>query len=423
MPNDGPSIFLAGDAMVVRPWSHVDDPAFVRLIEEIRAADVSIVNLETVIHEYRGYAQRDSGGIHLGSPPAIASELKWAGFNMLAHANNHTFDYGSSAVLETLQHVTDAGLVLAGAGPDLNAARSPRYAPCKNSIVGLVAMASTFVPYGAASCARPDLHGRPGLNPLTVTDKERAIIVPSSVAEFIRAFGRVAGRNPKKLRGRSFRIGVRFHVGRSFGVERGCQLTEIDREANLAAIAEAARRADIVVASIHAHHQGRWLREFARDAIRCGANIVFVHGPHEVRGVELCDDKPIFYSMGDFAFEVESVAKLPAEVYERAGLGDDAMPSDIFAMTRKPGSRLFSEPKTFEGFAAKVSIVGNRVTGIRLLPIDLQFDAPDERRGRPQLAAPPMGKRIVEQVAALSRPFGTRIHYDEYENCGRIEIS
>jgi poly-gamma-glutamate synthesis protein (capsule biosynthesis protein) len=283
-------------------------------------------------------------------------------------------------------------------------------------------MASTFVPYGAASRARPDLPGRPGLNPLAVTDKERAIVVPSRVVERIRAFGRIAGRSPKKLQGRSFRVGVRFHVGTSFGVERGRQLIEADREANLAAIAETAGRADIVVASIHAHHQGRWLREFADDAIRHGADIVFVHGPHEVRAIELRGGRPIFYSMGDFAFEVESVAKLPAETYERGRLGDSATPSDVFALARRPGSRLFGDPMAFEGFAAKVSIIGSRVAGVRLLPVDLQFDAPDECRGRPQIAAPAMAKRIVERVAALSRPFGTRIRYDAGENCGSIEI-
>ena len=107
------SLFLAGDALITRPWSHVYDPAFLRLIEEIRAADISIANLETVIHEFKGYAQRDSGGTHMASPPAIAAELKWAGFDMAIHANNHAFDYGSSAILETLEHVGEAGLVLA----------------------------------------------------------------------------------------------------------------------------------------------------------------------------------------------------------------------------------------------------------------------------------------------------------------------
>jgi len=231
-------------------------------------------------------------------------ELKWAGFDMVAHANNHAFDYGSSAILETLQHVENAGLILAGSGQDLQNARSPRYFRCKGGVVALVAMASTFVPYGAASRSRPDLHGRPGINPLTLTPRKRAIVVPPSTTERVRAFGRLVGRDPRKLAGRSFKVGARFHVGEKFGFEKGHRLSsEGDREANLAAIAEAAASADIVVASIHAHSQGGWLREFAGDAIERGADVVFIHGPHEVRAVELRDGKPIFYSMGDFVFE------------------------------------------------------------------------------------------------------------------------
>ena len=98
------SLLLAGDALLTRPWSHVRDADFLGLIEEIRGADVAIANLETVIHEFKGHAQADSGGTYMASPPQIAAELKWAGFDMLAHANNHAFDYGESGILETLEH-------------------------------------------------------------------------------------------------------------------------------------------------------------------------------------------------------------------------------------------------------------------------------------------------------------------------------
>lgn len=415
------SLLLAGDALITRPWSHVDDPPFLRLIEEIRAADVSIGNLETLIHEFKGYAQRDSGGTYMASPPAIAAELKWAGFDMVAHANNHAFDYGSTAILETLHHAREAGLLVAGSGRDLQEARAPRYFRSQGAVVALVAMASTFIPYGAASRSRPDMHGRPGINPLAVTRKERALVVPPHSAERIRAFGRRIGISRRKLEGRSFKVGLRFHVGQGFGVEKAFQLSsDRDLDANLAAIAEAAARADIVVVSIHAHDQGRWLREFAGDAFDSGADVVFVHGPHEVRAVELRDGKPILYSLGDFVFETEAVAKFPAEIYERRGLGDDASPADMLAGGE--GRRHLRMPEAFEGVVATLTFADRRGRKIRLLPVDLQFSGPSDRRGRPQVAAPEMGRRIVEKVAALSRPLGTHVRYDELENCGVIEV-
>lgn len=417
------SLFLAGDALITRPWSQVGDPAFLRLVEEIRAADVSIANLETLIHEYNGYAQLNSGGTYMASPPEIASELKWAGFDMLAHANNHAFDYGSTAILETLHHAREAGLLVAGSGADLQEARAPRYFRTRGAVVALVAMASTYVAYGAASRSRPDMRGRPGINPLEVTRKRRAVVVPPRPAERIRAFGRRVGISPKKLENRSFRVGLRFHVGQGFGVEKASQLSsERDRTGNLASIAEAAADADLVVASIHAHNQGRWLREFAGEAIDSGADIVFVHGPHEVRAVELRNGKPIFYSMGDFVFETEAVARFPVEIYERYELGDDASPKDVFLVDEGYRPPQLGRPAVFEGVVAVLSFADERVRRIRLLPVDLQFAGAPDRRGRPQIASPEMGRRIVGSVAALSQAYGTSVRYDEVENCGVIEI-
>src|SRR3990170_7964686 len=141
------SLFLAGDSLITRPWSHVRDEPFLKLVGEIRASDVAVTNLETVLHEFKGYAQAHCGGTYMASPPQVASELKWAGFDMVAHANNHSFDYGSTGVLETIEHVEKAGLVLAGSGKDLQSARAPRYFRCNGRLVSLVAMASDFVPY------------------------------------------------------------------------------------------------------------------------------------------------------------------------------------------------------------------------------------------------------------------------------------
>jgi hypothetical protein len=93
------SIFLAGDAIFTTPWSHITDPDFQGLIDQMRRSDATILNLETVIHTFKGYAQADSGGAWLTSPPKIAQELAWAGVDMVSHANNHAFDYGSEGIL------------------------------------------------------------------------------------------------------------------------------------------------------------------------------------------------------------------------------------------------------------------------------------------------------------------------------------
>ena len=113
----------------------------------------------------------------MASPPLIAAELKWAGFDMLAHANNHAFDYGASGVLETIQHVEGEGLIIAGSGRDLNKRARRDILTLTGSTVALFATASDFVSYGRASYSRADVPGRPGINPLATcssTNKNEA---------------------------------------------------------------------------------------------------------------------------------------------------------------------------------------------------------------------------------------------------------
>jgi poly-gamma-glutamate capsule biosynthesis protein CapA/YwtB (metallophosphatase superfamily) len=414
------SILLAGDALITRPWSHICDVAFLRLIDEIRDADVAIANLETVIHEFKGYAQADSGGTYMASAPWIAAELKWAGFDMVAHANNHSFDYGTSGVLETIDHVERAGLVLAGSGKDLQNARAPRYFRCDGGTVALVAMASDFVPYGKASLSRSDLRGRPGVNPLALV-QERSILMPHRAAERLDGLVSLIAQKPSNLDGASFqfgRFGVRFRASDHYGLCTGMWAVETDLIANLEAISEAASNAEIVVVSVHAHRQGQWLAKFAHQAIDRGAHVIFIHGPHRVGGIELYHGKPIFYSTGNFVYEAEHIGRFPSEAYEQLGLAPDATLSNLREARGKSG--LWRDRSAFEGFAALISIIEGKVMRIRLIPTDLQFDAEGNGRGRPQLASRELGKGIIDAISARSRSYGTLVGYDLEANCGEV---
>ncbi|PWB72204.1 MAG: capsular biosynthesis protein [Holophagae bacterium] len=84
-------------------------------------------------------------------------------------------------------------------------------------------------------------------------------------------------------------------------------------------VAELAERADLVVVSAHGGAEGvdaqhtpdgtetyqGWdrgnLRAFARAAIDAGADLVFGHGPHVLRGLEVYHNRLIAYSLGNFA--------------------------------------------------------------------------------------------------------------------------
>jgi poly-gamma-glutamate synthesis protein (capsule biosynthesis protein) len=419
MPERKLSLFLAGDALITQPWSHVDDPDFLRVVAEMRAADIAIVNLETVIHEFKGHAQADSGGTYMASAPEIAGELKWAGVDMVSAANNHAFDYGSTGVLETIGHVEAAGLIAAGIGEDMQAAREPAVLKRPGATVALVSMASTFVRYGRASRSRPGMKGRPGLNPLGLTARGVTTVTP--------ALARMLGRLRFWRKGKAKRqaglvrfLGIPLLVEEKARLGGGRGVDPGDLAANLAAIGAAVAAADLTVVSLHAHLQGGWLRRFARRAIGLGADVVFVHGPHEVRGIEIHAGKPIFHCMGSFVYEAEKVASFPAELYDLHGVSDEASAAEL--MAARDQSPYAPTRECYQGFCAVLQYEDGVLRRIRLLPLDLRFDAPADVRGRPAYADAALGRAIIERVAALSRPLGTTVLYDAERNEGIIEF-
>ena len=75
------------------------DPLFKHIKKDIRAADISVINQETILVDknYSGYPS-------FGSPKAVADAVAKAGFNVVTHATNHTLDKGTGAITGTLKY-------------------------------------------------------------------------------------------------------------------------------------------------------------------------------------------------------------------------------------------------------------------------------------------------------------------------------
>jgi poly-gamma-glutamate capsule biosynthesis protein CapA/YwtB (metallophosphatase superfamily) len=120
---------LAGDTMLGRgvaeelgrrsPASLVDDA----IVELTRAADLFVLNLECCISE-RGEPLRGKT-FTFRAPPAAVETLRHLGVDCVTLANNHALDYGLDALRDTLAYLREAGIAYAGAGGDVEEARSP----------------------------------------------------------------------------------------------------------------------------------------------------------------------------------------------------------------------------------------------------------------------------------------------------------
>jgi poly-gamma-glutamate synthesis protein (capsule biosynthesis protein) len=409
------TVAAAGDCIITRKLSALTGERFLKLVNVFRDSDVGFGNCEMTLHNFEGYPAPSGGcgDLNLVTEPAIADELAWAGFNMMALANNHTGDYGTGGLLASIKNLNQAGIVPAGAGANLHQARAPRYRDGASGRVALVACASTYRRGTAASPSHAAVPGRPGLSPLRVS---RAYQIRREQLQSIREIREdmkehVPGfRTTEDESGRVDFLGNVFEEASEPGVV--IEADQQDMEEILAGVRRARVEADLVLVSIHAHESGAnreepaaFLPVFARACVDAGADMFIGHGPHVLRGIEIYKGKPIFYSLGNFLFQAETIQQIPAEIYKTCEIPSLA-PSDFFA---KVMGRMFERPIFWESAVPRVRFDDGKCSAIDIYPIDLRWKLPSTQRGTPELADLETSNAILERLAELSRPFGTKL--------------
>ena len=71
------SIAVGGDAMITRRMRPFKEEAFLKLVNVLREADVTTVNLEMLFHDYESSWQWNGGATYTRSDPQNMDELKW----------------------------------------------------------------------------------------------------------------------------------------------------------------------------------------------------------------------------------------------------------------------------------------------------------------------------------------------------------
>lgn len=410
---------LVGDAIITRRLSVYEEPEFLGMIELLRGADAAFANLEMLLHDYEPYPMYQSGGTYMRGDPFLAKELVWAGIDLVSMANNHTGDYGVEGMRLTRKYVAEAGLVGAGVGEDLFEAREAKFLETAHGRVALISVASTFPEHSAASAPYGAVRGRPGLNPLHF-DSER--IVTQAQIDGLRTALADLGLGGRGGRGGGGgnRLNV-FGTTLVAGEEEGTRTTPDSADvAEIAAVVSSASRlADYVIVAIHAHEASgansrpaEFLVTFARAMIDAGADMFVGHGPHVLRGIEIRNGKPIFYSLGDFMFQNETLLRLPNENYAPYDMGANAWVADFNDARYGNDTRGFpTQREIWESVVAVPTFQGERLVSIELHPITLGFGKPTPQRGRPMLATGELAQKIINDLTERSAEFGTRVEW------------
>ena len=416
---------LTGDAIISRRLSPHDEPEFLAMIEAIRNSDVAFTNLEILFRNPEdGYPAAHSGGTWMTAEPFLAEELVWAGFDIVSRANNHTMDYAAGGLRSTTRWLDAAGLVHAGAGENLAEARSPAYIETRGGRVALISVASTFSDEDRAGPQRSDLRGRPGLSPLRYNTTYE---VTDETLSRLRSVAEAAGLRTGGDENRMGLLGTNFAVGSDLG--RHTSAHQGDLQDILAVVQDAKRQADWVIVTSHTHESdesreipAEFFVEFSRAVVDAGADMVVGHGPHILRGIEIYQGKPIFYSLANFLMQNETIRFLPGDMYDRYGLDADGLPGELQDVRIEqsstggfPGNRAY-----WESVVAFPRFEDGSLAQIELMPIVLGFGLPRPQRGRPMAANSEDGRKIIEELAELSAPYGVTIEYDARRNLGVI---
>ncbi len=427
----------AGDAIITRQvQAFASDPAFMALVKHIRGADAAALNLEINLFrlwEFKGYPQVENGGAYEVGPPEAAGDLKWMGFDLINTANNHTTDFGIEGMMSTMQLLDSLNLTWAGTGMTAGEAAQAHYFDTAKGRFALIGMATSFTPMSRAGDPRPEIKGRPGVNALRIDHATQ--LAPAQMAELRKLVqesggaiggrgGGGGGRGGADAENRPVRIETTVFVP---GPENKVVYTvnAQDEDRILRSVRNAAKQADHVIVFSHSHDiagasEGAaapaHLREFIKKCIDAGADTFVISGPHVLRGVEIYNGRPIFYSLGDFVMQNETIEPVPTDMFESVGLGASALANDFYNARSKPdpttGFPTAYHPATqavWESVLPVMTFKGHAVTEIKFYPIDIGFRVPRPHQGTPRLADGALGQQILERFSKMSEVYGATI--------------
>lgn len=384
----------------------------------IRQADFSFFNMEGNLFDigtFTGYPgsengkELDYGNIGGGAQyeASQAAALAAVGFNLASHANNHGFDWLEAGMFATQKHLREADIAVAGGGDSLHAARAAVFLTKGNITIGLVAAAGTHLPGAVAGAgdASEQIKPRPGLSvlraaPVTLVSQEQFGSIKAmaegqgpEIASDATEISLYAGQFPCQFS--TWRLSPDNKQGLTYDINAD------DYDGILTSIRAARQKAEHVFLSFHGHESfsgasdstipiqdeatvpADYIQNISRSAIDAGASGVLVHGPHHLRGIELYQGKPIFYSLSSMTYSLGLDFRgvhLPIE-------WDDSI-------------------------VAVNNFTSGHLSSIELYPVvhsQLTNDTSDPESALPKLAPTAQAQRILRYLQSKSEKLGTKI--------------
>jgi len=361
-------ITCVGDMIFNEQISRLPEPDHRQLLRIMQEADIAYGNLEFSIN---GHPELQRPFYNFRVPAEFAWEVAAIGINLVSMANNHALDFGPEGLADCLRALDRASITHAGSGLTLAAAHEPgtmKVQSQKTSFALLSYMRYWTMKYRSRDANAPSL----------ATIDPAVILVAG------------AGGQIEALEG---------------PLESDVKTMEDD-------IVMAKRHNDFVIVALHnhdlSHHRAYGIQDqtppndqiMYRRAIDAGADMVIGSGPHVLRGIEIYKGKPIFFSIGNFIYQYRTPEKIPVDLIHQRD-GEIERPANVSVWDRRDA------PQTFECVTLRMTINGEKLKRIELIPITIDDEGP--LYGVPRLAGEKRGGEIISTLRRLSQPANTKI--------------
>ncbi len=245
MDNQKLVIGLAGDVMIGRGVDYVLSRKgypyiWGDVLPALRSTDLNIVNLETTLTNSNNKVFKT---FNFKATPDKIKSLREACITIVNLANNHILDFSQEGLAETIQTLNASGIKFVGAGKNDREASKPVLLHKNNISIGILGFTDNEPGWKAGALSS-------GVNYINISNKS----------------------------------------------DRNQALLSIDR---------LRKETDIVIVSIHwgpnmKEAPDKHFIDFAHEMTHHGADIIHGHSAHNFQGIEVYDQKLIFYDTGDF---------------------------------------------------------------------------------------------------------------------------
>ncbi len=219
------------------------------LLDKMRGADIMMVNNEFAYSN--GGAPTEGKTYTFRAKPETASILNTMGVDIVGLANNHAYDYGQKALVDSFAALDNAGVAYAGAGNDIEEASHPVYYVTDSGLKIAIICATQI-----ERLDNPDTKGATENSPGVFRCLNDALLL-----EKIR-----------EARDRNAYVVVFIHWGTE-------STDEIDYYQNLQ----------------------------AKEIAEAGANLIIGSHPHVLQKIDYVSGVPVVFSMGNFIFNSKTL--------------------------------------------------------------------------------------------------------------------